>query len=67
MKIRVYRTDYIAEILLIPHKLSGKYSFVNLTKGHICPCTFDTVEDALKDLEDRKKKNLLISYEFIEE
>ena len=44
------------------HKETGKYSFVNITKGHICPCMFDTYEEALQDLENRKKDNLIKGY-----
>lgn len=28
------------KVLLLKHKAEGGYSFVNLTKGHICPCGF---------------------------
>ena len=37
-----------------------------MTKGHICQCIFDSIEDAMKDIEDRKKNGLLIDYEIIE-
>ena len=37
-----------------------------MTKGHICRCIFDSIEDAMKDIEDRKKKGLLIDYEIVE-
>lgn len=36
-----------------------------MSKGHICSCIFDSVESAIKDIEDRKKKGLLIDYEII--
>jgi hypothetical protein len=38
---------------------------VNLTKGHICKCVFDSVDEAMKDIEDRKAKGLLVDYEII--
>lgn len=31
-------------------KESNKFRYVNITKGHICHCQFDTKLDALKDL-----------------
>lgn len=39
-----------------------KYQFVNLTHNHICPCTFDTVEDAIADMEREKQEGKLIDY-----
>ena len=51
MKIFVKRTDGIIEVLLLPHKDGSGYSYVNLTKGHICPCKFKTVKDAIKDMD----------------
>ena len=40
-KIKVVRNDGMFDVLLLRHKGVGdKYSFVNLTKGHICPCVF---------------------------
>lgn len=50
MKFSVKRTDGMIEVLLLPHKDGSGYSFVNLTKGHICPCRFATIEDAIKDM-----------------
>ena len=42
-------------------EFSGSYHFVNLTKGHICSCEFETVWDAIKD-----KKNNGEIIDFIE-
>lgn len=36
-------------ILLMPTKDGTKWQFINLTKGYICPCQFDTREAALLD------------------
>lgn len=36
-----------------------------MTKGHICSCVFNSIDDALKDIENRKEKGLLIDYEII--
>lgn len=41
-------------VSVMRNKLDGTYSFVNLTKGHICPCRFDSIEDAIKDMEEKK-------------
>lgn len=48
----LYKDKKINIVTILPHKDTGKYSYVNMTKGHICPCQFDSVEDALKDLEN---------------
>ena len=50
MYLRIIRTTDTVDVRILPHKLTGKYSYVNLTKGHICPCLFDSIEDALADL-----------------
>ena len=49
-------------VYLMQHKGENKWSFVNVTKGHICKCVFDSIEEAIKDMEDRKEKGLLIDY-----
>lgn len=65
-KIIIVRPKGIVTVLLLKHKNTEEYSFVNLTKGHICPCRFKSIDDAIKDLEERKKSGNIISYKFIE-
>lgn len=65
MRFLVHKSSGDVEVLLLPHKGTNKYSFVNLTKSHICPCVFNSVEDAIQDMEDRKIMGLLDSYEEI--
>ena len=63
MKYLVQKSNKdLCEVYILPYKETGKYSFVNITKGHICPCVFDTYEEALQDLENRKKDNLIKGY-----
>ena len=38
------------DVAILKDKSSGKYRYVNLTKGHICKCSFNTREEALLDL-----------------
>lgn len=64
-KIIVVRPKDIVTVLLLKHKNTNEYSFVNLTKGHICPCRFKSIDDAIKDLEERKKSGNIINYRFI--
>lgn len=63
MRLLIHRTDGDVEVLLLKHKNSEFWSYVNLTKRHICPCLFPTVEDALEDL---KTYSNIISYEIKE-
>lgn len=65
-KIIVVRPKDIVTVLLLKHKNTNEYSFVNLTKGHICPCRFKSIDEAIKDLEERKKSGNIINYKFIE-
>ena len=44
------------------NKLDGTYSFVNLTKEHICPCKFESVDDALKDIDEKINSGEVIKY-----
>ena len=59
MKLEIIRTDGIVEVLLFWNKSDNTYSYINLTKGHICPCKFKTIEDAIEDLKNYSK---VISY-----
>lgn len=43
-------------------KQDKKYHFVNLTKGHICECAFDTEFDAIMDMEMMKREGKIQSY-----
>lgn len=37
----------------MPHKDGSGYSYVNLTKGHICQCVFPTIGAAIDDMKHR--------------
>lgn len=45
---------------------TNSFRFVNLTRKHICPCKFISLEEALMDLELKKKEGSVIHYEKIE-
>lgn len=45
----VVRTTGAVEVAILPHKDGSGYSYVNLTKGHICPCKFESIELAIQD------------------
>ena len=50
-------------VAVMKNKVDNTYSFINLTKEHICPCKFESIEDALKDM-DEKVENGEINYYF---
>lgn len=39
-----------------------KFHFVNLTKGHICECAFDTKFDAINDMEKMMRERKIQNY-----
>ena len=51
--IRREEDDVVVTIL--KNKADNTYSFVNLTKEHICPCRFKSMEDAIADMERQKE------------
>ena len=54
------KDNVIVSIML--NKSDHTYSFVNLTKNHICPCRFDSVEDALNDMHKKILSGEIIGY-----
>lgn len=49
-------------VSIMRNKSDDTYSFVNLTKGHICLCRFDSVEDAVKDMAKKILNDEIIAY-----
>lgn len=49
-KYLVQRKKDAVIVAILKSRKTGKYSFVNLTKGHICECEFDNVKDAIDDM-----------------
>lgn len=47
---------------IVQHKSTKKYSFVNITKGHVCSCEFDTQKEALKDLRNKYFNKEIATY-----
>ena len=52
--------NVIVSIML--SRQDSKYHFVNLTKGHICECGFDTIKEAVDDMEKKRLNGELIDY-----
>lgn len=66
MKIHIIRSNDEVDVLLLKNKEENTYSFVNLTKGHICPCKFNSVDDALNDLKDYQNEGKIVSWKILE-
>lgn len=62
LKYRVVRPKDTVDVALMKHKQDGKLSYVNLTKAHICPCKFNTVEEALADMDRQIIEGKIIKY-----
>lgn len=52
IKIYVNRSKGDVEVAIMFDRNSEKYCFVNLTKGHVCKCRFNSYEEAIQDLEN---------------
>ncbi len=49
-------------VSIMYNRADGTYHFVNLTKGHICECGFETVFEAIGDMEERKENGEIIDF-----
>ena len=49
-------------VSIMRNRSDNTYSFVNLTKGHICSCRFDSVENAVKDMDKKILDGEIIAY-----
>lgn len=49
-------------VTIMKNKCDETYSFINLTKEHICPCKFKSIDDALKDMDRLKDCGKIINY-----
>ena len=61
---RVVRPKDTVDVALTKHKNDNKFSYVNLTKEHICTCKFDTAKDALADMDRLISKGKIYLYKY---
>lgn len=54
-------------VSIMRNKSDNTYSFVNLTKNHICQCRFDSIEDAVKDMDEKILNGEIVWYFKLEE
>lgn len=52
-------------VLLLKFKDMDEYAFVNITKGHICNCRFNSISAAIVDMQTRVCNGLIKGYDEI--
>lgn len=62
IKYFVVRPKDNVEVAIMRNESDNTYSFVNLTKGHICTCRFSSVEEALADMDKQIEAGKVIVY-----
>ncbi len=63
----VQRKSGNAIVSIMRNKSDNTYSFVNLTKNHICPCRFNSIEGAVKDMDEKILNGEIVGYFKLEE
>ena len=58
----VQRNNGNVIVSIMRNKSDNTYSFVNLTKGHICSCRFYSVENAVKDMDEKIFDGEIVAY-----
>lgn len=66
LKYLVTRPNDTIEVLIVKNRDDNTYSFVNITKGHICPCRFTSIDDAIGDMDKLVKEKKIIRYESVQ-
>lgn len=66
LKFLVTRPNDQIIVYLLKNKLEDTWSYVNITKEHICPCKFASIEDAIHDMDKYITNGKIIKYERIE-
>ena len=58
----IKKSGEIVTVSIMFSRHSNKYHFVNLTKGHICACAFDSIDDAIADMDKQMKDGKIEQY-----
>jgi len=58
----VIRNEGNVLVSIMLNRSNNKYHFVNITKGHICPCAFESVEEAINDMQIKKDNGEIINF-----
>lgn len=58
----VQRANDSVIVTVMRNKNDNTFSFVNLSKEHVCPCRFSTEEEAWEDLERERQAGKVLNY-----
>lgn len=58
----VERPNENVVVTILKNKSDNTYSYVNLTKEHICPCRFVSEEEALHDMDQKIESGEILCY-----
>lgn len=58
----VRRKDDEVLVTIMRNKEDNTFSFVNLTKMHICPCKFESVQAAIADMDRQVVEGTILKY-----
>ena len=59
----VKRPKDTVEVLILPNKDGSGYQYINLTKGHICPCKFENEFNAIWDMQKKIDDGSVVEYQ----
>ena len=62
MQFIVIKNGGVSRCRLMRPKEDGTYSFVNLTKDHICPCRFRDMGEAIQELDSKRERGEIECY-----
>lgn len=66
IKYLVVRPNDIIEVLLLKNRDEDTWSFVNITNGHVCPCKFESIDNALEDMDRYVREGKIIRYQRVD-
>lgn len=61
-KYVVERKEDVVVVTILKNKSDNTFSFVNLTKKHICPCRFKSIEEAVEDMNRQMKEGKITRF-----
>ena len=66
--VKSMHSGSIYKLIILPIKNTNQYKIINLTKGHISKCTFNSYQEAVNDIYNYEKqnKNIILKKEIID-
>lgn len=49
-------------VAIMLNEQNNKYHFVNLSHNHICPCSFDSIQEAIIDMDNKIDTGEILYY-----